>query len=179
MSSLESRKLTLEVSEFALSDLVRGASADVSHIAEQHQSKVCCFIDPSLPEKVIGDAIRLREVLSTLLLTALSSAQSAQIHLSVFASGERSLELDLTFEINAGSQAKNAQLHQLPQIKKTVDLLGGDLGLEERRDATPVFWCRFPFQRPPFTSDISAKPRADQEHAFPVRCKYPVRILMA
>ena len=184
VSSLESNKLSLETAGFAVSAIVREATGDVTALALEHRATVCCLLEPSLPDQVVGDSLRLRTILVDLLSSAIRSAAAGEVKLSVFPSGQSEFTIELTFEVTVSAYAPLGEPDQsepggsLAPAKKLAQGLGGELGVHSQNGTTPVFWCRIPVQHSPShrsvqTRDISAAgPTAGHE-------KCPFRILMA
>jgi two-component system, sensor histidine kinase and response regulator len=184
VSSLESNKLSLETAGFALTAIIREATGDVNALALEHSATVCCLLDPSLPDQIVGDSQRLRAILVDLLTSAIRSAAAGEVKLSVFPSGQSEFTLDLTFEVTVSAHAPLGEPDQsapggsLAPAKKLAQGLGGELGVHSQNGTTPVFWCRIPVQHSPShrsvqTRDISVAGPTDG-HA-----KSPCRILMA
>src|SRR6185437_1297435 len=162
----------------------REATGGVNALALEHSATVCCLLDPSLPDQVVGDSKRLRAILVDLLTSAIRSAAAGEVKLSVFPSGQSEFTLELTFEVTVSAYAPlgepdaSAPGGSLAPAKKIAQALGGELGVHSQNGTTPVFWCRIPVQhsssrRPVQTRDISAAGPTDGHE------KSPFRILMA
>ena len=152
VSSLESNKLSLETAGFALTAIIREATGDVNALVLEHSATVCCLLDPSLPDQVVGDSQRLRAILVDLLTSAIRSAAAGEVKLSVFPSGQSEFTLELTFEVTVSAYAPlgepdaSAPGGSLAPAKKIAQALGGELGVHSQNGTTPVFWCRIPVQ---------------------------------
>jgi CheY-like chemotaxis protein len=190
VSSLESKKLSLESSEFSLGEIIHAASIGVSPLAEQHHTAVCCFVDPALPERVLGDGPRIKEVIGALLAAAIGSVHSQQVKLSAFPSIERQPDLEITFEVTSAPErlmtAENGSRRVIsPQngaasasFDRSVQALGGEAGVQLQPGFAPVFWCRIPLQYPLTQKPEQVeRPSSGNVNAGPARS--PVRILMA
>lgn len=180
MLSLDSNKLALEVSEFALSTLIRQAVNDVTQLARERDVEVCSLADPSLPDTVIGDPSHLRTILNALLSSAIGSAGAKGVRLSVFSSGQSGVSLELTFEATGDENCNDAPRGLSPtpddplrNAAKLAELLGGELGAHRQAAAAPVFWCRVPVQQAVKRAAV-ASAELSSSHA-----KSVVRILMA
>lgn len=190
VSSLESKKLSLESSEFSLGEMIHAASSSVSRFAEEQHTAICCFVDPSLPERVLGDGPRIGEILGALLATAIRSAHSQQVKLSAFPSVERRPDLEITFEVTSTPERLNAvengsrrvtstQNGAAPQsFDRLVEALGGEAGVQLQPGFAPVFWCRIPLQYP-LTQKLEQVERRSSGNLNAEPVKSPVRILMA
>lgn len=151
----------METAEFPLGDVVHLAIDDASEIVKQYRSTILCSIDSSLPERVVGDLYRLRQILTNLLIAAARLSSAGQIRLSVVGGRERNLEIEIVFEVRAhpsgnverpDSPTSESGVYRveslLPASKKLVQLLGGEMGVQADAGAPPVLWCRIPVQRP-------------------------------
>ena len=189
VSSLESNKLTLEIAEFSLSSAIREATRDVAPLATGHQATVCCLLEPSLPDHVLGDAASLKTVVVALLSAAIESAGAGEVKLSVFPSGHSDLTLELTFEATSSTYAPGIPLSpqhadpissdgNLQPARQRVEALGGELGVHLQQGMAPVFWCRIPVQQPAIRHRGQAKEHSTHPDTTPAR-NSTVRILMA
>jgi PAS domain S-box-containing protein len=77
-SKIEAGKLELEEEPISLSDVVEGVCNLLTGMAEKKDVALFLFIDPAIPKHVVGDALRLRQVLVNLANNAVkfSSGQS-------------------------------------------------------------------------------------------------------
>jgi two-component system, sensor histidine kinase len=168
VSNLESNKLSLETAAFALSAVTREATSDVAALALAHRTTVCCLLEPSLPDQVVGDAARLQTILVDLLSAAINAAAADEVKLSVFPSGQGEFTLELTFEVTVSAYPpgisappdepdQSASGGSLAPARKLAERLGGELGVHSQKGTTPVFWCRIPVQHSPSRHSVRAK----------------------
>jgi CheY-like chemotaxis protein len=190
VSSLESSKLTLDTAEFLLRDVIQGAIDDFSCLHRESQIKISCLWDGFLPEKVIGDAARLKRLLASLFAAALERAHLPQLQLSIVSSRDRQPDLELVFELtsppagDAQTAAPEMAAAELPtELKRQVQLMNGDIGLHVQPGVGPVFWCRIPvqqsLQRSPAGNSESIRARTSSPAKPAVSGKKPIKILMA
>jgi CheY-like chemotaxis protein len=190
---VKSDKLSMETVEFPLGALVQAIRNEVSSSAHEAGIQVHCLVDASLPDRVIGDAARMRDVLKDLLLAAIKTTGARQIRLAVYPARERQPELEITFEItpvqgqaaascegNGGFDVPDMEPALAP-FKKTLEWLGGDLGVHPQRGAAPVVWCRVPVQHVlnplhDARQDMTQRPSSS---AVVGEGRFPVKILMA
>ncbi len=83
-SKLEAGKLTLEAIPISLRDLVDEAVAVVADVAEAKGLSVAVLADSEVPDRVLGDPTRLRQVLLNLLSNAVkfTSVGGVEVHLA-------------------------------------------------------------------------------------------------
>ncbi len=65
-SKIEAGRLGLEKIAFSLSDVLEGVAETLMPSATQKQLTLSCFISPEIPDQLIGDPVRLRQVLFNL-----------------------------------------------------------------------------------------------------------------
>jgi CheY-like chemotaxis protein len=86
-SALEAGNFTLDESEFSLRETLQAAVTPHQARAEEKGLKMLLLIDSGLPETVVGDAPRLREMLGHLVANAVKFTSSGSVELR--ASAER------------------------------------------------------------------------------------------
>jgi signal transduction histidine kinase/CheY-like chemotaxis protein len=83
LSKIEAGKLMLESTPFNLKNVVKDAVKSFYAIANRKGIKLVYRVDPSVPEKVIGDACRLRQVLVNLVGNACKFTEKGGVSVSV------------------------------------------------------------------------------------------------
>ena len=82
-SALEAGRFSLDESEFRLRDLIESTRAQQALKAEAKGLTIQCSYDPGLPETMIGDAPRLRQLLGHFLANAIKFTHSGGVELRV------------------------------------------------------------------------------------------------
>jgi CheY-like chemotaxis protein len=82
-SALEAGRFSLDESEFSLRDLIESTRAQQALKAEAKGLTIQCSYDPALPETMIGDAPRLRQLLGHFLANAIKFTHSGGVELRV------------------------------------------------------------------------------------------------
>ncbi|HET9693118.1 MAG TPA: response regulator [Steroidobacteraceae bacterium] len=82
-SKLEAGKMDLVCEPFEVRDLVEQAAQLYAGRAETKKLELCCQVEPGVPAVVIGDALRLRQVLGNLLSNAVKYTEHGEIQLRV------------------------------------------------------------------------------------------------
>ena len=85
VSKIEAGKLEIEQAPMPVADVVEKACGLLDHLASKKGVELTLFVDPAIPEEVLGDALRLRQVLLNLANNAIkfSSGQQRPGHVSV------------------------------------------------------------------------------------------------
>jgi two-component system sensor histidine kinase/response regulator len=82
-SALEAGRFSLDESEFSLRDLIESTRAQQALKAEAKGLTIQCSYDPELPETMIGDAPRLRQLLGHFLANAIKFTHTGGVELRV------------------------------------------------------------------------------------------------
>lgn len=94
-SALSSGKVRLEEAEFHVSEVVQAALAEHHFKAESKGLRLHGMMDPGLPDTVIGDALRVRQVLSHLISNGIKFTPQGEVsvHTSMVQSGDGQVRL--------------------------------------------------------------------------------------
>ena len=82
LSKIEAHKLTIDVRPFRLRDCIESCVAHLRFEAQRKSLPVFLEIDYRLPEIVVADPLRLRQVLTNLIHNAIKFTASGQIHVT-------------------------------------------------------------------------------------------------
>ncbi|MBV9405288.1 MAG: response regulator [Acidobacteriaceae bacterium] len=105
-SKIEAGKLELEATEFRLEQLVRDTAGLISEAARRKDLKIALNFEKGLPEWLVGDPVRLRQILSNLLSNAVKFTDAGGIHVQV----SRELTPDTARGVPAPATAGRARL---------------------------------------------------------------------
>jgi PAS domain S-box-containing protein len=98
-SRLEAGAVELEQSPFALAPLVESAVDIVAPRARDKGLTLACAMVPDVPEVVIGDATRLRQVLLNLLANAVKFTSAGEVGVRVTSSGQENTLARVRIEV--------------------------------------------------------------------------------
>ncbi|MDP3219355.1 MAG: response regulator, partial [Deltaproteobacteria bacterium] len=98
-SKIEAGRLALDRAEFSLRDCVEGACRTVAPSAHQRGVELTCLVEPDVPERLEGDAGRLRQVLLNLLSNAVKFTERGEVSLGVSLRGGEGDEAVLAFAV--------------------------------------------------------------------------------
>jgi CheY-like chemotaxis protein len=82
-SKIEAGRLELESKSFQLPDVIQNATKALAIRAHDRELQLICQIDPSVPDWVKGDAVRLRQVLTNLVGNAIKFTPQGQVFVIV------------------------------------------------------------------------------------------------
>ncbi len=162
-SKIEAGKLALESTEFDLRELVEGCSDMLAMAAQIKGVEFICQIDSRVPQRVIGDPGRLRQVITNLTANAIKFTSHGEVVIRVSPTDPRDGKLMLLFEISDTGIGIDPQ--QIPALfkpfiqadasttrsyggtglglaicKQLVELMGGQIGAKSRKGTGSFFW---------------------------------------
>ena len=181
-SKIEAGKLELERLEFGLRETVEEAVELFAEPAGEKGLELTCFLPEDLPDSVIGDPVRLRQVLLNLLGNAVKFTARGEVAVSVRLLTQDAQALMLKFEVTdtgvgiapetqarlftAFTQADGSTTRHfggtglgLAIVKQLVQLMGGDVGITSIPDHGSTLWftvqlgCATPREQPLPTPD--------------------------
>ena len=166
-SRLEARGLNLEITTFNLRELVEGLLQLMQRAADPKGLRLSLELDPAVRLSVRGDPVRLRQVLSNLLVNAIKFTERGQIRLRVLRQGETNAQHQLRFEVvDSGigidpslqsrlfqsfsqADASTTRLYGgtglgLAICKRIIDLMHGAIGVTSTPGHGATFWFEIP-----------------------------------
>ncbi len=121
-SRIESGKLELERRPFDLRACLEGAFDVIAHNAGEKGLELVYLIDPGVPTHVIGDDVRLRQVLLNLLSNAVKFTPAGEVVVSVKAKALTENRYELEFDVkDTGIGIPAEQMGRLFQMFSQVD----------------------------------------------------------
>jgi signal transduction histidine kinase/CheY-like chemotaxis protein len=161
-SSIEAGKLVLEKESFPLQNLVEECASIFGSKSLERGARFNICVLPSLPQRIISDPIRIRQVLLHLLSNAFKFAERGDVSLSVSNLDEsrpglirfdvtdtgigipegRQQDLFATFEqLDTGTLRKYGGTGLgLAIARRLTELLGGDIGFYSQEGRGSCFW---------------------------------------
>jgi two-component system sensor histidine kinase/response regulator len=168
ISKIESGKIELEQSPFDLRDVVEDVTETFSDAVSAKGLELACFVPARLPTALIGDAARLRQILTNLIGNAVKFTDQGEVGIRVDAVDVDAAGVFLAFEVSdtgigippekqrrvfdAFTQADSSTTRRyggtglgLSIAKQLCEMMGGSIGLtsEPGRGATFRFTARF------------------------------------
>ncbi|MFZ4789562.1 MAG: response regulator [Candidatus Competibacteraceae bacterium] len=176
-SKIEAGRLHLDSTTFSLEEVLAGVAGAISHRTEEKGLELIIGFDRRMPIHLIGDPLRLRQVLLNLVSNAVKFTESGEIHLSCqTVSDAQGAGIRLRFAVrDTGiglSTEQQARLFQpftqadssttrrfggtglgLAISRQLAELMGGTIGVESAPGQGSVFWftARFDLADQPAT----------------------------
>ena len=169
-SKIEAGKLDIESIELDLPGNVEDVGSIMSLQAAAKNLELIVNIRSEVPERVLGDPQRLRQCLINLVGNAIKFTASGEIVVDVSAAGERHGRILVRFEVrDTGIGIAPATLGTLFQpfvqadssttrhfggtglglsiVRRLVEMMGGEVGVESEPGRGSTFWFTLPMQR--------------------------------
>lgn len=168
-SKIEAGKLSIETVEFDFFDIVETCVELLSQNAHAKGLSLSCQIDPRLPKKLMGDSVRLRQVLVNLINNAIKFTSSGgdvvlKVSLLEFNPGDIRVKFEVSDTGIGLSAEQRSKLFQpfvqadgsttrkyggtglgLSICRQLVDLMHGEIGVESVLGAGSTFWFELPY----------------------------------
>ncbi len=165
LSKIEAGRLQLEQLPFDLLALVESSFRSFATLGRERGLTMRCEIEPGLPRQVLGDPVRLRQILSNYLSNALKFTPAGQITLRVSRADAGHLRVDVTDSgIGIAPEARERLFQPFEQAdgsttrrfggtglglsicRQLAQLMGGEVGVDSAPGQGSRFWLRLPLQ---------------------------------
>ena len=164
LSKIEAERLDLEQSDFALAELIESSVAMQEVAARAKGLALSCVVDPTLPHKVNGDALRLRQILLNFVSNAIKFSERGRVAVQASAVERDASGMLLRIEVSDQgigiSPEQQARLFQaftqvdesstrryggtglgLVISRRIAQLMGGDAGVSSEPGVGSRFWA--------------------------------------
>ena len=163
-SKIEAGKMSIERIAFPLEDTVCDTLKSLAIRAQSKGIELTCFVDPSAPQRIVGDPVRLRQVVTNLVSNAITytergevfvrvacPAPGSQLHIAVLDSGIGIAPGELARLFEAFQQGDSSFTRRyggtglgLAICKRLVDLMGGEIRAESEPGVGSTFSIALP-----------------------------------
>ncbi|HEX3028571.1 MAG TPA: PocR ligand-binding domain-containing protein [Clostridia bacterium] len=168
-SKIESDKVELERQPFDIYKIINEVVDLFSVSAGQKNLKISCEIDNNIPERIIGDSIRLRQILSNIVGNAVKFTAQGEVAIRVGCQKLDDSKIRLHFEvIDTGIGISEENMYKLFQrfsqvddsytkrfggsglglaiSKKLIEMMGGEIGAESKEHVGSRFYFAIVFE---------------------------------
>jgi CheY-like chemotaxis protein len=176
-SALQAGQLKLEETEFSLREMLDSLVGQEREKAEAKGLRLLSSLEPSLPETVIGDAARIRDILLHLLDNAIKFTSQGNVTLTLSSDYDQLIASvrDTGIGIPADRQAHIFESFRqgemglsrsypglglgLALARKLASMMGGAIEFESQLDVGSTFRLRIPLRQP------ETQPQAQTAHS--------------
>ena len=172
LSKIEADEMALENEPFELPELVRDVSQMLLPQALEKRVELKIEPAPSLPRRVIGDASRVRQILTNLLNNAIKFTEIGEVRLTAYCTEYGAGRVRLRCEVtDTGIGIEKAACERLftpftqadasttrrfggtglglSIARRFVELMGGEIGVESSVGVGSTFWIEIPLRIAP------------------------------
>jgi len=162
ISKIEAGKLQTEESEFCLTEIVQEVYSILSAKAQEKKIDLIVEISPGLPENIIGDQVRIKQIITNLAGNAIKFTEKGEVKISVSVKKSLSSQIQIQFRVSdtgigipledqsklfqAFTQVDTSTTRKyggtglgLAIVKKLCDLFNGSIELESTPGKGTVF----------------------------------------
>ncbi len=163
LSRIEANKLEIEQLDFNLRKIIKKNVTLFSGSAAAKGLKLSHQIQDDVPNSLIGDSVRLGQILSNTLSNAIKFTETGEVRLSVILVEKTEKSVILRFEVTdtgigisednlphifqSFTQADSSPTRKyggaglgLTIVKNIIDLMGGKIGVDSKIDSGTTFW---------------------------------------
>ena len=168
-SKIQAGKISLEKIDFYLTDVIEEVLQLTMVLAMKKQLEIKSSIEKGLPEVMVGDPVRLKQILQNLLSNAVKFTEEGMVSLVVNKKEQEEQILWLEFIVtDTGIGIENDKLDDIFEdfsqeetstarqyggtglglsiVKRLVGLMGGDITVDSKKNAGSVFTVALPLQ---------------------------------
>lgn len=186
-NKLESDRVLLEQVDFKLRDMVVNLSSSLSYKASENNNRIEVNYDEAIPDHLIGDPMRISQVLNNLLSNAIKFTKNGQITITVRLEGDSKADIvPVYFEVkDTGIGIPNDKLNTVFEVfsqadasttrkfggtglglaitRKLIEQHGSQIRLDSTLGGGTKFWFTLNFKKSfnqiPATTTVAASPR--------------------
>jgi len=180
-SKIEAGKMDLDLAEMDLLNVTEDAAVLLANKASEKGLELACHLQPTLPQLVCGDALRLRQILVNLIGNAVkfTNAGTVSVHVRLESQDEHGYEVHFAVR-DTGTGIPPEQIGHLFQMfsqvdssstrkvsgtglglaisKRLAELMGGRIGVQSELDKGSTFWFTVRLGKVTSNTAASAKP---------------------
>jgi signal transduction histidine kinase/CheY-like chemotaxis protein len=165
-SKISAGQLTLDPAPFRLDEAVEDVATLISARVAEKNLELIVRIDPRLPQQLVGDVGRFRQIVTNLLGNAVKFTEKGHVLIDVSGDAQNGVaylnvrvedtgigipaeKLNSVFEKFAQVDSSSTRRHEgtglgLAIASRLVDLMGGKMGVESQVGRGSVFWFTAP-----------------------------------
>ena len=182
-SKIEAGKLELDEIAFDVRELIEDLAALFAPQAHAKGLELLYELTPGLPARVLGDPHRLRQVLTNLIGNAVKFTPKGEVAVDVSVRADAADRVRVAFAVrDTGIGMEPAVLTRIFEpftqadggmsrrfggtglglsiSRQLVDLMGGELSVESRKDVGTTFYCTIPLRVPEAADSVATRPCA-------------------
>ena len=180
-SKIEARAMELAPVEFDLDETMNSLATTMTMNAGDKELELAIAVDPEVPRLLLGDSMRLQQILVNLAGNAIKFTEQGEVVVSINVDGRDEGHALLRFEVrdtgigmteqqqaqlfNAFSQGDQSITRRfggtglgLAITKRLIELMGGKIAVHSQQGAGTTFWFSLPFEVLPEAQQARRRP---------------------
>jgi signal transduction histidine kinase/DNA-binding response OmpR family regulator/HAMP domain-containing protein len=176
LSKIEAGKMEIERLPLAPLPLIEGVADTLAPHAHRKKLSFKTYVDQTVPAALIGDPVRLRQILFNLIGNAIKFTEQGSVSVQLTTEGPSQLRLNVTDTGIGLDESARARLFKpfsqadgtttrrfggtglgLSICRRLVELMGGTIGVDSAPGRGSTFWVQLPLE----PSEIPAAPLLD------------------
>ena len=177
LSKIEAGKMEIERVALAPLPLIEGVADTLAPHAHRKKLSFNTYVDQSVPAAIVGDPVRLRQVLFNLIGNAIKFTETGSVSVQLTTEDPKTLRLNIVDTGIGLDEAARARLFNpfvqadgtttrrfggtglgLSICRRLVDLMGGAIGVDSEPGRGSTFWVKLPFE----AADLPSTPQFER-----------------
>lgn len=169
LTKIESGKIQIDFKAFELNNLVNQALKPFHSIVKEKGLELSTYIDQAIPNKLFGDAVKLRQILYHLVSNAIHFTSEGKIEISLYLKEQTEFEVWVFFRVRDTGIGLSAEEYEqifqpfsqeeqvtgrnlvgnglgLAISRRLAELMGGQLGASQDVSPGSEFWFFVPLK---------------------------------
>ena len=179
-SKIEAGRFEIEKVEFSIQQVLEGSVELNARKAYEKSLSLMSYVDPGIPDQLLGDPTRLRQILLNYLTNAIKFTAAGEVTTRAVLDKQTKHKVWVRFEVQDQgigipeasqqrlfmpfSQADSSTTRKyggtglgLSICKRLAELMGGDVGLRSKEGKGSTFWVTLPFTIAPTQPKMAKK----------------------
>ncbi|AUC22677.1 hypothetical protein BTO15_11520 [Polaribacter sejongensis] len=170
LSRIEAGKLVLVNEEISILETIQNCKNDFQHIHTNKNVELIFLASEKLPEIVLGDAVRIQQVLSNLISNAIKFTNKGKVVISLKIAAETKNKITVIFEVTDSgrgmSESQRLKIFEeyqqnelndhrvyggaglgLAIVKRLVEAMNGNISVKSELNKGASFFIEIPFEK--------------------------------
>lgn len=177
LSQMEVGQFKIANADFDITASIEEVISMLAEEARQRNLSLMCYIDPSLPQEMLGDSLRLKQIITNLVANAIKFTDQGEVSLRVMVDrtyrkirfavsdtgpGLSQNDINKLFQPFSQVDSSSTRAHNGSGLglfisKNLVELMGGRIGVFSTGGSGATFWFTLPLEGDESEAAISKK----------------------